>query len=47
MRAVFLDLSRAFDRVLHDGLLYQLKVNGISGNILQLLQNFLRTENNA
>ena len=42
MRAIFLDLSKAFDRVWHDGLIYKLKVNGISGNILQLLQNFLK-----
>ena len=42
MRANFLDLLKAFDRVWHDGLIYKLKVNGISGNILQLLQNFLK-----
>ena len=42
MRAIFLDLSKAFDSVWHDGLIYKLKVNGISGNILQLLQNFLK-----
>ena len=42
MGAVFLDLSKAFDRVWHDGLLHKLEVNGISGNILQLIKNFLR-----
>ena len=42
MRAVFLDLSKAFDRVWHDGLLYKLEFNGISGNILQLIKNFLK-----
>ena len=42
MHAIFLDLSKAFDRVWHDGLIYKLKVNDISGNILQLLQNFLK-----
>ena len=40
-RAVFLDLSKAFDRVWHDGLLYKLKCNGIKGNVLALIQNYL------
>ena len=41
-RAVFLDLSKAFDRVWHDGLLYKLECNGISGNVMILIRNFLR-----
>ena len=41
IRAVFLDLLKAFDRVWHDCLLYKLEVNGISGNIIQLIKNFL------
>ena len=40
--AVFLDLSKAFDRVWHDGLLYKLECNGISGNVMILIRNFLR-----
>ena len=40
-RAVFLDLSKAFDRVWIDGLLYKLECNGISGKLLNLLRNFL------
>ncbi len=40
-RAVFLDLSKAFDRVWHDGLLYNLECNGISGNLLTLIKCFL------
>ena len=40
--AVFLDLSKAFDRVWHDGLLYKLECNGISGNVMILIRNYLR-----
>ena len=32
-RAVFLDLSKAFDRVWHKGLIHKLRFNGISGNL--------------
>ena len=30
VRAVFLDISKAFDKVCHDGLIFKLKQNGIS-----------------
>jgi hypothetical protein len=40
-RAVFLDLSKAFDRVWHGGLLYKLECSGVSGNLLHLISNFL------
>ena len=33
-RAVFLDISKAFDEVWHEGLLYKLECNGISENYL-------------
>ena len=40
-RAVFLDISKAFDKVWHDGLIYKLKSNGISGNLLLFFENYL------
>ena len=42
VRNVFLDISKAFDKVWHNGLIFKLKQNGISGNLLNLLSNFLR-----
>ena len=32
--AVFLDISKAFDKVWHEGVIFKLKCNGISGNLL-------------
>ena len=40
-RAVFLDISKAFNKVWHEGLCFKLKQNGINGNLLQLLSSFL------
>ena len=33
VRGVFLDISKAFDKVWHDGLIYKLKRNGITGDL--------------
>ena len=41
VRAVFLDMSKAFDKVWHEGLIFKLKQNGINGNLLRLLENYL------
>ena len=41
VRSVFLDISKAFDKVWHEGLLFKLKQNGISGGLLKLFQNYL------
>ena len=41
VRSVFLDMSKAFDKVWHEGLLFKLKQNGISGKLLTLLKNYL------
>ena len=40
-RGVFLDISKAFDKVWQEGLLFKLKQNGISGNLLNVITNFL------
>ena len=41
-RAVTLEISKAFDRVWHAGLLHKLKSYGISGQIFGLISSFLR-----
>ena len=40
-RAIFLDISKAFDKVWHEGLIFKLQRNGISGNLLTFFQNYL------
>jgi hypothetical protein len=39
---VFCDISKAFDRVWHDGLLYKLKKVGISGDLLHWFNDYLK-----
>ena len=41
VRGIFLDLSKAFDKVWHDGLIYKIKCTGIRGNSLKLIESFL------
>ena len=36
VRSVFLNISKAFDKVWHDGIIYKLTQNGISRNLLNL-----------
>ena len=41
VRGIFLDISKAFDRVWHDGLIYKIKSFGIPDTSLKLIENFL------
>ena len=42
IRVVFLDISKAFDRVWHEGLLHKLKGHGIGGTLLKWLTSYLK-----
>ena len=44
-RIVFLDISKAFDRLGHGGLLFKLKQLGVVDNCLKLLANYLNNRN--
>ena len=43
-RAVFLHISKAFDKVRHEGRFFKLKQNDISGNLLNFITDFLRKQ---
>ncbi len=45
--AVFLDLSKAFDKVWHKGLLYKLKQIGITGKLLKWIESYLSNQNQS
>ena len=42
IRSVFLVISKVFDKVWHGSLVFKSKKNGISGNSLNILEDFLR-----
>ena len=42
VRSVYRDISKALDRVWQNGLLYKLKRCGVSGQLLLLIQSFLK-----
>ena len=42
VRSVSLDISKAFDKVWHDGIIYKRTQNRISDNLLNLLEDFLK-----
>ena len=39
---MFLDISKAFDKVWHDGLIFKLRQNGVNGGLLSLFENYLQ-----
>ena len=42
VRGVFLDISKAFDKVCHKGVAFNLKQHDISGKLLSVLSDFLK-----
>ena len=38
---VFLDISKAYDKVWHEGRIFKFEQNGISGKLLRLIKDFL------
>ena len=43
VHGAFLDISKAFDKVWHKGLIQKLKQNGIGGSLLKILTDFLKS----
>ena len=43
VRAVFLDISKAFDKVWHKGLLFKLQQNGVCGPLLGFFESYLNS----
>lgn len=41
IRFIFCDISKAFDRVWHEGMIYKLKQYGISNPIINWVENYL------
>ena len=41
-RDVFLDISKAFDKVWHEGLLHKLKCYGVKGELYKIIENYLK-----
>ena len=41
VRSVFLDISKAFDKVWYDGIIFNLTQNGMPGDLLNFWRDFL------
>ena len=44
VRAIFLDIQKAFDKVRHQGLSFKLKSYGIKDNLFRSLKNYLHSQ---
>ena len=42
VRGISLDISKAFDKVWHEGLLFKLETYGIAGKLLNLFKDYLQ-----
>ena len=42
IKGVFLDITKTFDKVWLEGIIFKLKQNGISKNLLEILADFLK-----
>ena len=42
VRGIFLDIPKAFDKVWHKGLIFKLNRNGMAGDLLNILIDFLK-----
>ena len=42
VRVVYLDISKAFDKIWYKGIIFKVKQNGMSGKLLSLLSDFLK-----
>ena len=40
VRGAFLDISKVFDKVLHDGIIFKLETYGVKGKLLNLIKNY-------
>ena len=40
VRSVFLGIPIAFDKVWHDGLIFNFRQNGVTGKVLKILMDF-------
>ena len=45
VRGMFLDISKAFDKVWHEELIFKLNAYGVEGKLIMLLENYLKSEN--
>ena len=43
VHAVFLDISKAFDKMWHDGFIFEMKQNAVSSRLLKVFSNLFET----